>query len=336
MQFNADEATTGIMVRHILDGHGYVFYAGQDYGGALEQYLEAGVYAAVPAAAERADPAAAAGRAVHGHLRAGLPGRPGRARRPGPGAGRGRALRGLTVVQRDRHGHLARFLRRRADARHRRALVRAARRSRHPLAVPDRPARRSRRLDRGHRPLRAHPDLRLAAPGAGPGPAPLGRDGRRLRARGAAAAGVAAPCTGCCRCRRTRPSRPASPSGSAICSDRSSASTSGSPTATTTAGSGCRCRSSSWPACSPRTQSRWCGGAGWSTTCAGGSSSAGRPTCCWPYRRWWRCSGPPRTRPGTRARRATWSACSRCWRSGWPRCCRPRAGPSRCWPPARR
>jgi 4-amino-4-deoxy-L-arabinose transferase-like glycosyltransferase len=45
MQFNADEATTGIMVRRILDGHGYVFYAGQDYGGALEQYLEAAVYA---------------------------------------------------------------------------------------------------------------------------------------------------------------------------------------------------------------------------------------------------------------------------------------------------
>jgi 4-amino-4-deoxy-L-arabinose transferase-like glycosyltransferase len=45
MQFNADEATTGIMVRRILDGQGYVYYAGQDYGGALEQYLEAAVYA---------------------------------------------------------------------------------------------------------------------------------------------------------------------------------------------------------------------------------------------------------------------------------------------------
>ena len=45
MQFNADEATTGIMVRRILAGHGYVFYAGQQYGGALEQYLEAAVYA---------------------------------------------------------------------------------------------------------------------------------------------------------------------------------------------------------------------------------------------------------------------------------------------------
>ncbi|HEY6746811.1 MAG TPA: glycosyltransferase family 39 protein [Mycobacteriales bacterium] len=45
MQFTADEATTGIMVRRILDGHGYVYYAGQDYGGALEQYVEAAVYA---------------------------------------------------------------------------------------------------------------------------------------------------------------------------------------------------------------------------------------------------------------------------------------------------
>lgn len=45
MQFNADEATTGIMVRRILAGHGYVHYAGQDYGGALEQYVEAAVYA---------------------------------------------------------------------------------------------------------------------------------------------------------------------------------------------------------------------------------------------------------------------------------------------------
>ena len=45
MQFNADEATTGVMVRRILAGTGYVFYAGQDYGGALEQYLEAAVYA---------------------------------------------------------------------------------------------------------------------------------------------------------------------------------------------------------------------------------------------------------------------------------------------------
>lgn len=45
MQFNADEATTGIMVHRILAGHGYVYYAGQDYGGALEQYVEAAVYA---------------------------------------------------------------------------------------------------------------------------------------------------------------------------------------------------------------------------------------------------------------------------------------------------
>jgi 4-amino-4-deoxy-L-arabinose transferase-like glycosyltransferase len=48
MQFNADEAVTGLMAREILDGHQYVFYAGQDYGGSLEQYLEAGLYAALP------------------------------------------------------------------------------------------------------------------------------------------------------------------------------------------------------------------------------------------------------------------------------------------------
>lgn len=45
VQFDADEATTGIMVREMLAGRElYVFYAGQDYGGALEQYLEAGTY----------------------------------------------------------------------------------------------------------------------------------------------------------------------------------------------------------------------------------------------------------------------------------------------------
>jgi hypothetical protein len=44
VQFNADEAATGITVRRILHGHLYVFYAGQNYGGALEQYLQAGTY----------------------------------------------------------------------------------------------------------------------------------------------------------------------------------------------------------------------------------------------------------------------------------------------------
>lgn len=44
VQFNADEATTGLMVRDILHGHWYVFYAGQSYGGALEQYLQAATY----------------------------------------------------------------------------------------------------------------------------------------------------------------------------------------------------------------------------------------------------------------------------------------------------
>ncbi|MFL6127444.1 MAG: glycosyltransferase family 39 protein [Mycobacteriales bacterium] len=47
-QFNADEATTGLMVREILGGRHFTFYAGQHYGGTLEQYLQAAVYLLVP------------------------------------------------------------------------------------------------------------------------------------------------------------------------------------------------------------------------------------------------------------------------------------------------
>ncbi len=43
-EFNADEATTGIMVRNILHGQTYVFFPGQHYGGTFEAYLQAGVY----------------------------------------------------------------------------------------------------------------------------------------------------------------------------------------------------------------------------------------------------------------------------------------------------
>lgn len=42
--FSADEATTGLMVRQILHGQFYAFYAGQNYGGTIEQYLEALTY----------------------------------------------------------------------------------------------------------------------------------------------------------------------------------------------------------------------------------------------------------------------------------------------------
>jgi 4-amino-4-deoxy-L-arabinose transferase-like glycosyltransferase len=48
VQFNADEATTGLMVREILRGRHFVFYAGQHYGGTLEQYLQAAAYLLVP------------------------------------------------------------------------------------------------------------------------------------------------------------------------------------------------------------------------------------------------------------------------------------------------
>jgi hypothetical protein len=44
MGFNGDEAATGIMVRDILHGRMYAFFAGQHYGGTLEQYLQAAMY----------------------------------------------------------------------------------------------------------------------------------------------------------------------------------------------------------------------------------------------------------------------------------------------------
>jgi hypothetical protein len=43
--FDADEAVTGIMVKRILAGQQqYVFFAGQQYNGSLEQYLQAAMY----------------------------------------------------------------------------------------------------------------------------------------------------------------------------------------------------------------------------------------------------------------------------------------------------
>src|SRR2546430_7661129 len=41
VNFNGDEAVTGIMVRRILHGKLYWFYPGQNYGGTLEGYLQA-------------------------------------------------------------------------------------------------------------------------------------------------------------------------------------------------------------------------------------------------------------------------------------------------------
>lgn len=48
VEFEADEAVTGIMAQRILDGETYAFFAGQTYMGALEQYLQAGVLAVLP------------------------------------------------------------------------------------------------------------------------------------------------------------------------------------------------------------------------------------------------------------------------------------------------
>ncbi|MGH8837106.1 MAG: hypothetical protein ACRDWG_19235, partial [Actinomycetes bacterium] len=45
---DGDEAMTGLMVRRILDGHWYAYLAGQRYNGAIEQYLQAVVWAMLP------------------------------------------------------------------------------------------------------------------------------------------------------------------------------------------------------------------------------------------------------------------------------------------------
>jgi hypothetical protein len=45
---NADDAVTALMARRILAGHGYVWFAGQDYMGAGEQYLQALAVAVLP------------------------------------------------------------------------------------------------------------------------------------------------------------------------------------------------------------------------------------------------------------------------------------------------
>jgi hypothetical protein len=47
-QLDGDEAMTGLMVRRILAGHPYVFLADQRYNGAVEQYLQAAVWVALP------------------------------------------------------------------------------------------------------------------------------------------------------------------------------------------------------------------------------------------------------------------------------------------------
>lgn len=48
LTLEADEAVTGIMARGILDGHHRAYYAGQNYMGSLEQYLQSAVLALAP------------------------------------------------------------------------------------------------------------------------------------------------------------------------------------------------------------------------------------------------------------------------------------------------
>jgi hypothetical protein len=47
-RIDSDEAVTWLMVRRISHGHLFVFFAGQRYMGALEQYLQAAVFAVLP------------------------------------------------------------------------------------------------------------------------------------------------------------------------------------------------------------------------------------------------------------------------------------------------
>ena len=47
-RLDADEAATGLMARDIAHGHWYVFFAGQNYMGALEQYLQAPLVTLAP------------------------------------------------------------------------------------------------------------------------------------------------------------------------------------------------------------------------------------------------------------------------------------------------
>jgi len=48
LELDADEAVTGIMARRILDGHHTAYFAGQNYMGTVEQYLQAAVLALLP------------------------------------------------------------------------------------------------------------------------------------------------------------------------------------------------------------------------------------------------------------------------------------------------
>ncbi len=188
-------------------------------------------------------------------------------------------------------------------------------------------------LDRGHRALPAGPGPGLAAAGARPGPAPVGGAGRRVPARGAAAARFAGRAPGACRCREN-------PAESSTVLDRLGHLFG--PVLRQYVGvTYSHTEGGLWVPLQVLVvaglvaaylvavvRRRWAG----RLPARAGRPAGARPTCCSPSRRWWRCSTRPRTPPGTPAPRATWSARSRCWRSGWPRWCRP--GRGRCRRPA--
>ena len=272
MQFNADEATTGIMVRRILDGHGYVFYAGQDYGGTLEQYLEAAVYAVFRLPPNELTLRLPLVALCMAHLRAGLPGRPRRARRPGPRARRGRAVRGrrpgsTSSAPSPRSASTPparRSASRRCGARCDPGAAAGGGCSAPACAPASGCGPRSPRCSCWSRSW-------LAAAGAGAAAAPVGGAGRAASCSARCRCSPRWSCTGCCRSRPGRPRHRPSCTGSPTCSTRSSASTSGSRTPRRRRAVAAGAARSSWSGWSARTWSRSPAGGGCPTSGSGGS-----------------------------------------------------------------
>ena len=279
-QFNADEATTGLMVREILAGRHYVFYAGQDYGGTLEQYLQAAAYLLVPMPqtawtlrlplvalsvvtcvlvqllAERVlgDRPRAAVAAVLFAVSPWF-------NVVGSVTALGFYVVGQTLTVAVLYGAL-----RAGDHRPRGPT------GGWPAPGWPRGSRSGRRRPRSTSSSRRLSGCCRCSAGTPAGGPP--RSAARWSARCRCSAGCSG--TGPCRSRRSRPRRPRSRSGSATWSSRCSASTWAWPTRTARAASGCRSRSRSWWRWPARTRSRSPAGPGCATSGGCGWTGAGR------------------------------------------------------------
>ena len=221
--FNADEAVTGIMADRIEHGQAYAFYAGQHYGGTLEQYLQAPELCLASVAAQR----------IHAPLdrryglsvaTCGLVVLVGRQMLAGrlPTLLAAAALRRLAVVQRRRDGYLAGLLRRGTDARSwppgGPPSSSATSCSADPPGGSPGPALRARSLDLRHHGVLRGPGRHLGRTGAR---SPAHRHGRSTpdrcsRVRRRLSGSWSRP--GRCRCSPAYPSAPHPSSGSATSS----------------------------------------------------------------------------------------------------------------------